>query len=135
MQILVVDDDPGAASSIAELVRLLGHVPHVANDGARALQIAQQTPVEVALLDIEMPGMGGHELARRLVLLRRRAVYVVAVTGRGSEADMQLSVSAGFVEHVVKPCTMKQLTSVLTRAADHLQRKRRRPEPFSTRSY
>lgn len=134
MHILVVDDDFGAASSVAELVQLLGHVPHVADGGAQALEIAQQTPIDVALLDIEMPGMTGHELARRLLLLRRHAVYIVAVTGRGSESDMQMSVSAGFVEHLVKPCTMRQLTMVLTRAADHLQRKRRSPEPFATRS-
>ena len=125
LNVLIVDDDPEAAASMGELVRLLGHEPLVANDGARALEIAQVTPVDVALLDIEMPGIDGHEVARRLVLLRRRAVYIVAVTGRDSEADMLRSVTAGFIEHVVKPCTMKQLSKVLRRAADNLQRRRR----------
>ena len=128
LQVLIVDDDPGAAASMAELVKLLGHEPFVANGGPRALEIAQATPIDVALLDIEMPGMDGHEVARRLVLLRRQAVYIVAVTGRGSEADMVRSVSAGFIEHVVKPCTMKQLSKVLVRASDYLQRKRRAVE-------
>lgn len=123
MQILIVDDDPDARTSVAELVRLLGHTPLPADGGPQALEIARETPVDVALLDIEMPEMGGHEVARRLVLLRRRAVYMVAVTGRGSEADMQLSASAGFVEHIVKPCTIKQLTKVLARATAHLQKK------------
>jgi CheY-like chemotaxis protein len=125
LQVLIVDDDSGSASSMAELVKLLGHDAFVANGGARALEIAQVTPIDVALLDIEMPGMDGHEVARRLVLLRRQAVYIVAVTGRGSEADMVRSVTAGFIEHVVKPCTMKHLSKVLVRASDHLQRKRR----------
>ena len=125
LQVLIVDDDSEAASAMGELVRLLGHEPLVANEGARALEIAQATPVDVALLDIEMPGMDGHEVARRLVLLRRRAVYMVAVTGRDSEADMVRSVTAGFIEHVVKPCTMKQLSKVLRRASDSLQRRRR----------
>jgi CheY-like chemotaxis protein len=125
LQILIVDDDPGTASSVAEMVHLLGHESFVANSGAQALEIAQATPVDVALLDIEMPGMDGHEVARRLVVLRRQAVYTVAVTGRGSEADMMRSATAGFIEHVVKPCTMKQLSNVLGRAIDHLQRKRR----------
>jgi len=124
VQILVVDDDPGARTSVAELVRLLGHSPVLADGGASALEIARQVPVDVALLDIEMPGMGGHELARRLVLLRHQSVYIVAVTGRGSEADMQLSASAGFLEHIVKPCTIDRLSKVLARASDHLQRKR-----------
>ena len=125
LQVLVVDDDAEAAAAMGELVRLLGHEPLVANDGPRALEIAQGTPIDVALLDIEMPGMDGHEVARRLVLLRRRAVYMVAVTGRDSEADMVRSVTAGFIEHVVKPCTMKQLSQVLRRGVDNLQRRRR----------
>ena len=125
LQVLVVDDDTEAAAAMGELVRLLGHEPLVANDGPRALEIAQGTPIDVALLDIEMPGMDGHEVARRLVLLRRRAVYMVAVTGRDSEADMVRSVTAGFIEHVVKPCTMKQLSQVLRRGVDNLQRRRR----------
>lgn len=124
MQILIVDDDPGTASSLAEMVLLLGHEAHVANSGAQALEIAQVTPLDVALLDIEMPGMDGHEVARRLVLLRRQAIYTVAVTGRGAESDMMRSATAGFIEHVVKPCRMKRLSGVLRRAADHLQRKR-----------
>jgi two-component system CheB/CheR fusion protein len=110
-------------------------MPHVAHGGEQALEIARQLPVDVALLDIEMPGMSGHELARRLLLLRRRAVYIVAITGRGSEDDMQMSVASGFVEHVVKPCTMKQLTKVLVRAADNLQRRPRTREAQRARSY
>ena len=125
LHVLVVDDDAEAAAAMGELVRLLGHEPLVANDGPRALEIAQGTPIDVALLDIEMPGMDGHEVARRLVLLRRRAVYMVAVTGRDSEADMVRSVTAGFIEHVVKPCTMKLLSQVLRRGVDNLQRRRR----------
>ena len=125
LHVLVVDDDTEAAAAMGELVRLLGHEPLVANDGPRALEIAQGTPIDVALLDIEMPGMDGHEVARRLVLLRRRAVYMVAVTGRDSEADMVRSVTAGFIEHVVKPCTMKHLSQVLRRGVDNLQRRRR----------
>jgi DNA-binding response OmpR family regulator len=124
LQILIVDDDPGTTSSVAELVRMLGHEAHIANSGARALEIAQATPIDVALLDIEMPGMDGHEVARRLVLLRRQAVYIVAVTGRGSEADMVRSATAGFIEHVVKPCSRRHLANILARAADHLKRRR-----------
>ena len=125
LHVLVVDDDTEAAAAMGELVRLLGHEPLVANDGPRALDIAPGTPIDVALLDIEMPGRDGPEVARRLVLLRRRAVYMVAVTGRDSEADMVRSVTAGFIEHVVKPCTMKQLSQVLRRGVDNLQRRRR----------
>ena len=125
LQVLIVDDDRDAATGVAELVRLLGHEARVANNGFAGLDIVRNHPVDVALLDIEMPGMDGHEVARRLVRLRRQGVYIVAVTGRGSEDDMQRSVAAGFIEHVVKPCTMKGLSGVLARAADHLSKARR----------
>lgn len=124
LRILIVDDDPGSTDSTAEMVRLLGHESFVANDGARALEIARGTPVDVALLDIEMPGMDGHEVARRLLLLRRQGVYIAAITGRGSEADMQRSATAGFVEHLVKPCTRKALSALLRRATDYLSKTR-----------
>ncbi len=130
LQVLIVDDDAGAAASVAELVRLLGHEPFVAVSGVRGLEIARGRSVDVALLDIEMPGMDGHELARRLLLLRRLAVYIVAITGRGSENDMQRSVTAGFVEHIVKPCTLKVLSRVLSRASDHLGGVRHTLQPY-----
>ena len=95
------------------------------SDATQALEIAKRQVFDVVVSDVSMPGMDGHEVARRLVLLRRQAVYMVAVTGRDSEADMVRSVTAGFIEHVVKPCTMKQLSQVLRRGVDNLQRRRR----------
>jgi CheY-like chemotaxis protein len=129
LKVLIVDDEQSVAASMAELVRLLHHDAFVAGSGTEALEIARGTPIDVALLDIEMPGMDGHELARRLVLLRRQGVYIVAVTGRGSEADMQRSVTAGFIEHVVKPCTMKGLSRVLLRATEYLSKRKQTVEP------
>ena len=128
LHVLIVDDDQNVAIGMGELVRLLGHHAHVAHSGMQALEMARTHPPDVALLDIEMPGMDGHEVARRLVLLRRQGVYIVAVTGRGSEDDMQRSVTAGFIEHVVKPCTGKALNGVLARAADSLSKNPRVPQ-------
>ena len=113
LRVLVADDDPGSAASVAELVRMLGHEPVVADGGTR---------------DIEMPEMDGLEVARRLLLLRRQGVYIAVITGRGSEADLQLSASAGVIEHLVKPCTMKALTGVLRRADDYLRRNAPTPQ-------
>jgi two-component system CheB/CheR fusion protein len=128
LRVLVADDDPGSAASVAELVRILGHEPVVADGGTRAVEIASTTPIDVALLDIEMPEIDGLEVARRLLLLRRQGVYIAVITGRGSEADLQLSASAGVIEHLVKPCTMKALTGVLRRADDYLRRNAPAPQ-------
>lgn len=125
LQVLIVDDDQNLATGTGELVRLLGHDAFVANSGVGGLEIAMNRPVDVALLDLEMPGMDGHEVARRLLRLRRPGLYIVAVTGRGSEDDMQESASSGFIEHVVKPCGVKALTEVFARAANSLAKQRK----------
>ena len=66
-RILVVDDNVDAATSLARpLSRLMGQEVRVAHDGPTALEVAESFRPELVLLDIGMPGMDGHEVARRL---------------------------------------------------------------------
>jgi CheY-like chemotaxis protein len=89
--VLVVDDNEDAADSLAALLQLSGHEVFVAYDGQQALEVAEQVRPDVVLLDVSMPRMDGHEVARRLrrsrlgqVDLHRRIVGLR--TGAGSRA-------------------------------------------------
>jgi len=64
--ILVVDDSRDAADGLLMLLRLDGHDVRVAYDGASALDLAAQRRLEVVLLDMGLPDLGGCEGARRL---------------------------------------------------------------------
>lgn len=83
-----------------------GHLPVVAYDPLRALSLAREQEFDIAFIDIGLPMMDGHELARRLRQLdsgRRQPLRLVAATGYGEKGDRERSRSAGFDEHLVKP--------------------------------
>jgi CheY-like chemotaxis protein len=110
----VVDDNRDAADSLAAILRLRGHHALVAYDGDEAVAVARRHHVEVALLDINLPGADGYEVAR---LLRQqsngRAIRFVAVTGFGTAEDRRRSDTAGFLAHLVKPIDHDRLLELL----------------------
>lgn len=112
--ILVVDDNRDAAESLAWLLGRQGHEVRVAHDGPTGLELAQSYHPDMAFLDIEMPGMDGCELCRRI---RQQAalanMLVVALSGRGQEEDRRRSQEAGFDRHVVKPIEPYSLERLL----------------------
>jgi PAS domain S-box-containing protein len=113
-RVLVVDDSPDAADSLALLLGLAGQDVRTAYDGPSALAQAQEFRPEVVFLDIGMPGMDGYEVGQRL---RRRpelqGVVLVAVTGWGQEEDRRRSQEAGFQHHLVKPVEPHALDELL----------------------
>lgn len=113
-RILVVDDNRDAAASLARLLELKGAEVRVAYDGRSALTALEEDPAEVVILDIGMPDLDGHEVARRI---RARADWgrtrLIAMTGLGEAADRQRSLEAGFDQHLVKPVPFEVLDGVL----------------------
>jgi PAS domain S-box-containing protein len=113
-RILVVDDNVDAATSLSELLGLLGHEVIVRFDGKSALLDAASFEPEVLVLDIGLPDMDGYELARRLRSepATARARYL-ALTGYGQAHDRTLARAAGFDHHFVKPVDIVALQAVL----------------------
>jgi CheY-like chemotaxis protein len=64
LSILVVDDDPSMADTLADILDVKGFEVHAANSGAEALQILRAHPVDIMLTDVRMPDMNGVELYR-----------------------------------------------------------------------
>ena len=113
-RVLVVDDNPDAADSLAVLLRLEGHEVRVACDGPAALAAAQADPAEVVILDLGMPGMDGFEVGRRLrALPRSKDVLLVALTGWAQEEDRRRCHEAGFDGHLPKPVEWDALRQFL----------------------
>jgi signal transduction histidine kinase/CheY-like chemotaxis protein len=103
-RVLVVDDNADAAESVANLLRLEGHRVEAAHDAGAALRVAETLQPDIAFIDLNMPGMDGYELARRLRALPfGRNAQLVALTGMGKESDMERSRAAGFDLHLTKP--------------------------------
>jgi signal transduction histidine kinase len=113
-RVLVVDDNADAAESLALLLRLRGHHVRLAFDGPAAVAAAPDYAPDVVLLDLGLPGMDGHEVARRL---RQQAgldkALVVALTGSGSDEDRQRSREAGCDHYLVKPVDWDDLDRLI----------------------
>jgi PAS domain S-box-containing protein len=117
LRVLVVDDNIDAADSLVALLGLLGHETRVAHDGPQGLRLAQEFEPDLALLDIGLPGMSGHEVARAI---RRspglQQVVLVALSGWGASSDMALSQEAGFDQHLTKPVSLDALEQAFAAA-------------------
>ena len=111
-RILVVDDNVDAARSLQLLLSQLGHQVDVAFDGPAALHAARKAAPDIVLLDLTMPGMSGHDVARQLRQFLGSAVRLVALTGFGGEDDRRLAMEAGFDQHIVKPIDIAVLKSL-----------------------
>jgi signal transduction histidine kinase len=120
-RILVVDDHLDAASSLAIMLRIMGHEVHTAHDGLEAIEVADAIRPDLILLDIGMPRLDGYETCRRL---REhdggRDASIIALTGWGQDEDKRRSAEAGFDGHLIKPAepaTLGQLLAGLKPAA------------------
>jgi CheY-like chemotaxis protein len=113
-RVLVVDDNVDAGELLVLHLEKEGHEARHALDGERALaEIAAFDP-HVVLIDIDLPGMSGHELARRLRARPGSAdLVMVALTGLGRERDRAESRAAGFNQHWVKPFKAATLMAFL----------------------
>lgn len=116
LRVLVVDDNRDAAESLAMVLRLSGHHAETAFSGTEALQVAPDFDPDLVLLDIGLPEMDGHEVARRLRRLLPHGVRLVAITGYGTPEDRRRSSESGFDEHLVKPVLPEALAQVASRA-------------------
>jgi signal transduction histidine kinase/ActR/RegA family two-component response regulator len=116
-KVMIVDDNVDAATTLAEVLRLLGAQAAVARDGAEALALAQAGPLpQLVLLDIGLPGADGYEVAREWRRRFGRSAQLVALTGYGSAEDRRRTAQAGFDAHLVKPVTVDQLLPFLRAA-------------------
>jgi signal transduction histidine kinase/ActR/RegA family two-component response regulator len=131
-RVLVVDDNRDAAEMLAEALRQWGCEVRVATDGGAALESAEDRKPDVVLLDIGMPGMDGHEVARRLRAHPRLGdVRLVAVTGYGRELDQQQSRAAGFDLHLTKPVELEILQRAIALAPRVADGSAPQPPPFA----
>ena len=116
--VLVVDDNQDAADMLADLLRRHGHDVVVAYDGAQALSLLKEFPVEVGVLDIGLPIMDGYELARSIRELPiGRTFKLIALTGYGQDSHGARASDAGFDGFFSKPIVFADLLSEIDRAA------------------
>jgi CheY-like chemotaxis protein/two-component sensor histidine kinase len=123
-RVLLVDDNVDLATTTAALLGTLGHTVRYCHAGAEALRLVDEDRPEVVFVDIGLPEMSGHDVARAL---RQKPggenLVLVAMTGFGQAEDRRRSREAGFDIHLVKPVALDTLAEVLKSLAPRRQRR------------
>lgn len=112
-RVLVVDDNVDAAETMALLLEALGYKSSVAHGGLSAIEAVKAQDPDVVLLDIGLPDLNGHEVARRLRAEMINPPPLIAITGYGQASDRDTSLEAGFRAHLTKPVDVDKLTALL----------------------
>jgi PAS domain S-box-containing protein len=115
-RVLVADDNRDAADTLCRILSLYGYEVRSAYDGRAALEVCESFRPHVAVLDIGMPLKSGYDLARDLRARQGSDLTLIALTGWGSEADVQRARDAGFDHHLTKPVDPQRLNEVISRA-------------------
>lgn len=120
MNILVVEDSPIGQEVIQDLLENWGHRVDVVDSGREALYGLQQRSYELVLLDCELPGMDGVEVATAIRNLEREGrlsghIPVVALTGRASTEHRAQCIAAGMDDYLGKPVTGETLRALVRR--------------------
>jgi signal transduction histidine kinase/CheY-like chemotaxis protein len=117
LRILLADDQEDIRTLTVYQLKRNGHKVVVAKDGIHALKTFRSAPFDVALLDQEMPGMTGDEVARAIrkaELGKKKRVFLVASTGNTTSEDTRRLRQAGFDDVLGKPFRLEDLNLILS---------------------
>ena len=108
IKVLVVDDEPGMRRGIRTALAAHGYAVDEAGTGEDALRVIRETQVDLVLLDVNMPGMGGIE-ACRSIRSASPATGIVMLTVHDTEDDTIAALEAGADDYVTKPFRVREL--------------------------
>jgi len=117
LRILFADDQEDIRTLTAYQLKRSGHKVVIAKDGKQALRAFRSAPFDVALLDQEMPGMTGDEVARAIRKAehgKKKRIFLIASTGNTTSEDSRRLKQAGFDEILGKPFRLEDLNLVLS---------------------
>ena len=117
LRVLIVDDEAELVSALEERLNLRGFEASGVTTGAGALSLLAETPFDVVLLDLKMPGLGGLEVIQR-IKEERPDLKVILLTGWGSEEDAKKGKELGAFDYLMKPVKIGDLVRVLLAAGD-----------------
>ncbi len=121
-RVLVVDDDRQLRRALKEALVGEGYTVLTAESGEEAVRLLDESPPDLVLLDLGLPGMSGLEVCRRAREVTRAPIVVLSV--RSTERDKVAALDLGADDYLTKPFGMEEL---LARARAHLRRWRETP--------
>jgi CheY-like chemotaxis protein len=113
-KILLADDNEMNVIALDDYLTCAGYELHLAEDGERALQRADEVCPDLILMDIQMPRMSGVEAIRRLRATPKFAdTPILALTALAMPGDRELCLAAGASAYIAKPFLMRELVKTI----------------------
>lgn len=116
LKILVVEDNIVNQKLVcAQLKKIIGYKPDIANDGVEALELLENQNYNFVFMDISMPRKDGMETTKEIRLSRHSSsdLYIVALTANAVHGDREKYLSIGMDDYISKPASSKSLKRVL----------------------
>ena len=123
LDVLLVEDDAIVAAVVRGLLEHQGHRVRCVGNGLQALVELAQWPCDAILLDLDLPGVDGLQLARMIRQGEHARVWIVAITARSGGDEEARSRAAGMDDFLRKPLTGAQLADVLAMVPEPRTRK------------
>ena len=124
MRILLVEDDAALQTSLSEILREAGYAVDVTGDGIEGLFFGAEYPLDLAIIDLGLPGLPGLELIRKLREQERRFPILI-LTARAEWQDKVEGLESGADDYLTKPFHPEELKArvgaLLRRSAGHAQ--------------
>jgi len=120
VNILVAEDEKNILDLITEQLKMEGYTIYQASSGLKAWNIFQKETIDLALLDIMMPGMDGLTLLRKI--RENSEIPVIFLTARGEEMDKVSGLSLGADDYMVKPFGLAELSARVAVQLRHLNK-------------
>ncbi|WP_051694053.1 PAS domain S-box protein [Desulfohalovibrio reitneri] len=120
LHVLVVEDDWTNRRFACQLLQRRGHRVSEAENGRRALEILAERPMDLVLMDLRMPGLGGLETTRAIRRGERGcdpATQIVGLTAHASRQDREACLRAGMDGYLAKPLRLEKLYRLLGRVS------------------
>jgi two-component system, NtrC family, sensor kinase len=121
LKVLLVDDEKAFREILAKRLGRRGIRVLEASRGEEALQVLEDKPADVVILDVKMPGMNGIETLKR-IRARHPAIEVIMLTGHASTLDGVEGIKAGAFDYLSKPIEIEQLCQKISQAHDKILR-------------
>ena len=115
-RVLIVDDNPTNLKLVAYLVKAQGYEVDTASDADTALAAIDARKPAVILMDMQLPGVDGLELTRRIKMNQATSdIAIIAVTAFAMKGDREKALEAGCDDYVTKPIDTRALPGVIAR--------------------
>ena len=104
MKILLVEDSATLRYTMEAYIKEAGHHSIVAESGEKAVQIVESDPIDMILMDVEMPGLNGFETTRLIrEILQDQWIPIIFVSGKSDEDSFEEGIAVGGDDYLIKP--------------------------------